>query len=236
MSLYLTHRICGKRNLSEEIIDIFISDVKLTCSMLKSRGLLFFIALSLTLCVSLLKVGHCVWTYLFDPHYTLADLSRRNLQDESHRNRMNERDVVTAMINIEHEKRHKHQSKKELERVEALSFLRTYLLNRNFTLTAQVIKSVEHSVSDDILREYLHSGKIIKPYQTEYIDFGEKINNALKQALGKKISLRKVKDCPYPCVAVFNGEIESIQKELENLFLGNKIRILFDTPLNKRYN
>ena len=235
MTLYNQNRILGHRNLGEELVDIFESDISLTCEMIEGRGLIFFVALFCVLCISILKVFHCLWTYFFDSYTTLGEYTLSRIQNEESRYQMTEKDMTSHLITIEQENKFKpnQKSKQEVKKLEALSFLRSYLFNRNFILHAQIVKSIEHNVSEEILKEYLHTGKIIKPYQTEYVNFGEKVNNSLKDALGKEISLRKIKDCPYPCVAIFNGEIERITKKLEDLFFGNTVKVVFDTIPNE---
>ena len=66
ISNYQFHRIIGKRSLLEEIPDIFVHDYKLTCSMIKTRGLIFVIALIIVNFIAILKVFHCIFTYFAD--------------------------------------------------------------------------------------------------------------------------------------------------------------------------
>ena len=228
MTLYNLHRMNGYRNLSEELVDIFVSDTRLTCEKIEGRGLIFFLALFCVLCISLLKVAHCLWTYFFDNQMTLGEWQEQQLKDEKRLHRLTENEVTSMHLNIENERISKFKTPQE----NSLTFLRMYLLNHNNTLHAQVVKSIKHNVSDEIIMEYMHTGKIIKPYQTEYINFGEKINKAIKDALGNRVSLKKIKDCPYPCIVVLNGETEKISEELGNVFL-NDVMIKFDVSLNK---
>ena len=240
MTLYNVRRtMCVKRNLSEEIADIFISDIKLTYEMVWERGLiLFLIALTCVLVVSLLKVCHCVWTYFFDSPMTVGQyVKSRYDSDENYISQKTHAEFIHDETVMENENltNHSYLNKNKKQTVDSLSYLRNYLLTHNFELHAQVIKSVRHKVADDIVLEYMHTGKILKPYLTEFINFGEKINNALKDILNPKITLKKTKDCPYPCIITYNGEIDFIKEDLSRLFL-HDINIKFDTIENKLYN
>jgi len=107
---------------------------------------------------------------------------------------------------------------KKAEKAEKINNFRKYLYSNNLCLRGKLIKNINHNVSDEVMKTYLHTGEIIKPYITSHITFGDDINREIKNLLGSRISLRTDRFSKETYLSIPNLEFSIIEKGLGEIF------------------
>ena len=227
---YYTKMALGHRDVWTETWDILETDWNKITSTLETRGLWFMLAVIILMSISLIKViVNAISCYKFSQYYKIklepSDISRYAPQVTQE---------AQMFINEAIQPKQEHPVSKKKSTVLSYQTVRNYLLKNNMTLHARVIKSVRHKVADDIVLEYMRSGKILKPYMTEYLDFGEELRKPLLDVLKDKVTSKKYGDYHY--LVVLNGETEALENELKSIFLNENIKIKFDTYAEDCYN
>ena len=226
---YYTKMALGHRDVWTETWDILETDWNKITSTLESRGLWFMLAVVILMSISLAKVVvNAISCHKFKQYYKIklepSEISPYEPQDSQE----------AKMFVNESLQPHAHPTAKNEKIALSYQIVRNYLLQNDMTLNAHVIKSVRHNVSDDIVLEYMHTGAILKPYLTEYLDFDGNLRKPLLDVLKNKITSKKINGTPY--LVVLNGEIEAIENELKSIFLNDNIKVKFDTHANESYN
>lgn len=227
---YIYRKAVGDRDLGAENWDIVERNFDMLFKRMQSRGFWFLVGLIGMTGFSIIEVIINTLQYHAMKPYKVMELRETNISDIL---RSKPDNIVETLetVNWTNEVATDSVTKKAHinKTANSLAELRDYLYSHDMTLTAKVVKSVRHNVHDDVVLEYMHSGKILKPYLTEYLDFGKEVNKALQDVIGNVITFKKSKVLPYPCVVMLNGEIEKIENELRKVLCSSEIRIKFDT-------
>ena len=239
--LYEINRKFNSRGPFNEVVDIIASDIDMVVAGTKRNGAgIMALTFLLTTPLTLLKVLHCLWTLIFDsPHqvreYTsLSQIYRDDFSTPEGIKNYSPEQVMAGEEEIEKFERCTHPYLKpqvEETMVEALITVRDSLIITNAVLTGYRVKTVNHSVPEEVLLQDAKTGELSKAYWTDYIDFGENMNKCLKDILPDKIKLKKIKECTYRCLEVPNGNLMEIENDLKRIFLQDNLRILIKESL-----
>ncbi len=229
--LYEYNRILGTRNYYDEVVEIIAYDIDTTVKGTKHNGVLIvLIALLCVFPITLLKLIHCTWTYLFENDYmethgtSLSEIFRNDLSTPQGIKKYDENSLALAVTEIEKDNKQKATAK-EQARTEALILMRDSLLLSDGKLVAYKIKTVQHAVPEDVLKQDAKNGTLSRAYWTHYLDFGKNMNKCLKEVLPNDIKLSKIKGVSYKCVAISNDCIFDIETKLKNVFLQDDLQI-----------
>lgn len=213
------------KDLKKEFLDILAEDREWICSSLESRGLLFAIAFISIMSLSLLKAIIFLFEETKKPQATYKHLAlSRNLNSESITSLLSRREDIDE---IENEDNLCPDVTTKNNRVKALSTLRSYLYQHNFTLNMKVLKKVNHRVDDEDLISMCKSGEITTPLSTTHITLGNEINALLKEVLENTIDLRINKFTKETYIRVLNDDFYPIQEKLSTIY-NEPIRFTFD--------
>lgn len=227
------------RDLTKKVGQVILNDIEMALESMESRGFILVLALIINSPLTLLKIIDCIWNHFMNAPKNLSDILKNDLIGiSSFKSRFkDENSITSALRNIE-EAKNTFENKiiKDKNKVDYLSYIRSYLISNKYVLEATLVKKVNHTLEEKDVQDYLNSGELNKPCWTEYVNFSEKMNNALKEVFPHKIKLRKIKESNYPCVVFPNGDTFELIEDLKRLFLNDRIRIKFDTGLNENYN
>lgn len=228
-----------EKSLSKKIAQIMVNDMKIATDYIESNGFILYLALFIHFPITLIKIASCTYN-----HYNTPDiLSKKYLKDSLqniHRKRFDyaqERTVIENIKTLEDEgitfTNSYTDTKREKERIEALSYLRNHLIANKGILKAKLIKKVRHNLSEKDLDYYLTSGELNRASWTEYVTFSEGINRCLFEIFPDQIRLKTIKGLSYPCIAFPNGDTFELVNDLRNTFLNENIKIVFDLQNQK---
>jgi hypothetical protein len=203
---------------AEKSHDIYEAYSKEVCSSLQGRGVGFCICYALLMVCATVRVIRYAISRMQKPSFK-SSVQKTPFYElkpakEIHESMLMARESCDINKDV-----YQTNNKIKDAKSEKITKLRSYLYSNKMQLPVRVIKTIEHRVPEDVMIKYLQTGEIIKPFTTDYVTFGDEINELLKETLTTNIDLKKDKKTKETYISIPNMEIDLIISELSDMFM-----------------
>ena len=220
-------------NIGEDCLEILENDSKWVNASFKEKDIFYLMAYIGVMLLSIVKVIIFFFKEIRKPEMTYDHLDfERGMFGIDMMLTLERREALSE--NVPKVRNHDHlcpNDKIKTQKADTINSLRNYLYQHNLTLTARIIKKVNHRRTEEELLEMYRIGEITNPLSTVHITFGENLNGLLKEVLQDIVDLRKDRFSGETYIKVLNDDFHPIKTALYNMFNEN-VKIEFDEIKN----